>query len=224
MTVSLVPLGTMVMCTNTELVTWTQHQRCVLWTCVSSVPMKGDTFFHTRLLYLDERWRVLCTCVSSISKKGDACCQRSSPLSRWKETLVMYVCLLYLYERRHVLETCVSSISKKGDACCQRSSPLSRWKETLVMYVCLLYLYERRHVLATCVSSISSKGDACCEPRVLCLEERVNFWGPPVSIGKGLLLCCQLHCWHTCNGCSKWSPLLDDHFCNVHYLMRATDI
>jgi hypothetical protein len=180
MTVSLVPLGTMVMCTNTELVTWTQHQRCVLWTCVSSVPMKGDTFFHTRLLYLDERWRVLCTCVSSISKKGDACCQRSSPLSRWKETLVMYVCLLYLYERRHVLETCVSSIS--------------------------------------------SKGDACCEPRVLCLEERVNFWGPPVSIGKGLLLCCQLHCWHTCNGCSKWSPLLDDHFCNVHYLMRATDI
>jgi hypothetical protein len=40
-----------------------------------------------------------------------------------------------------------------------------------------------------------------------CLNERATLWGPPVSIGNGLLRC-PLLCWHVCNRCSNWSPLL----------------
>jgi hypothetical protein len=43
------------------------------------------------------------THVSSISTKGDACCVCASPLSRWKKTLLVYVCLFCPDERRHVL-------------------------------------------------------------------------------------------------------------------------
>jgi hypothetical protein len=42
-----------------------------------------------------------------------------------------------------------------------------------------------------------------------CLDERAMMWGPPVSIGNGLLRC-PLLCWHVCNGCSNCSPLLSD--------------
>jgi hypothetical protein len=35
-----------------------------------------------------------------------------------------------------------------------------------------------------------------------CLDERATLWGPPVSIGNGLLWC-MLLCWHVCNGCSN---------------------
>jgi hypothetical protein len=38
--------------------------------------------------------------------------------------------------------------------------------------------------------------------RIRCLNERAKFWGPPVSIGNGLLRC-PLHCWHVCNGSSE---------------------
>jgi hypothetical protein len=85
MVVSLGLEGTLVTGTNTEPVTWTQHRRCVLWTCVSSV-----------------------------SRKGDASLACASPLSRRKVTLVVYACLLCLDERRHVLVVCISSVSTKG--------------------------------------------------------------------------------------------------------------
>jgi hypothetical protein len=32
-----------------------------------------------------------------------------------------------------------------------------------------------------------------------CLNERATLWGPPVSIGNGLLRC-SLLCWQVCNG------------------------
>jgi hypothetical protein len=37
--------------------------------------------------------------------------------------------------------------------------------------------------------------------RLRCLNERVMLWGPPVSIGNGLLRCLLLS-WQVCNGCS----------------------
>jgi hypothetical protein len=36
--------------------------------------------------------------------------------------------------------------------------------------------------------------------RLRCLNERATLWGPPVSIGNGLLRC-PLLCWQVCNGC-----------------------
>jgi hypothetical protein len=38
--------------------------------------------------------------------------------------------------------------------------------------------------------------------RLRCLNKRATLWGPPVSIGNGLLLCLLL-CWQGCNGCSN---------------------
>jgi hypothetical protein len=43
--------------------------------------------------------------------------------------------------------------------------------------------------------------------RLWCLDERVTLWGPLVSTGNGLKWC-PLLCWHVCNECSNWSPLL----------------
>jgi hypothetical protein len=123
MVVSLGPQGTLVMGANTEPVTWTQHQRHVLWTCVSSVSTKGDT--------------------SSA---------HASPQSQRKDTLALNPRLLCLDERRHFLFTCVSCILTKGDTCWKRVSPLSWWKETLLVYVRLPCLDERRHILAMRVS------------------------------------------------------------------------
>jgi hypothetical protein len=125
---------------------------------------------NLRLLCLDERRCIFCTRISSVSTKGNASCVCASPLSRRKETLAVNACLLCLDKRRHLLCTRASCVSTKGDPCWQCASLLSRRKEIHVVNPCLLYL-----------------------------DERVNFWGPPVSI-KNVLLCCPLHCWHTCNG------------------------
>jgi hypothetical protein len=65
MTVSLGPQRTLITSIKAEPVTWTQHWRRILWACVSSV-----------------------------STKGDACCVRVSPISRLKETCVVYARLL----------------------------------------------------------------------------------------------------------------------------------
>jgi hypothetical protein len=45
--------------------------------------------------------------------------------------------------------------------------------------------------------------------RLRCLDERATLYGPPLSTGNRLLRC-PLLCWHVCNGCSNWSPLLSD--------------
>jgi hypothetical protein len=49
-----------------------------------------------------------------------------------------------------------------------------------------------KSISATCVVNL----------RLQCLDERAMLWGPPVSIGNGLLRC-SLLCWHVCNGCSN---------------------
>jgi hypothetical protein len=38
--------------------------------------------------------------------------------------------------------------------------------------------------------------------RLRCLNEWATLWGPPVSIGNGLLQYLLL-CWQVCNGCSN---------------------
>jgi hypothetical protein len=128
-TVSLGPQGTLVTGANTEPVTWNQHRRHVLWTCVFSVLTKEDASFA-----------------------------HGSPLSRRKETLLVYARLLYLEERRRLLSMRVFSVSTKGDTCCVRAPLVSRQKETRAGNVRLFCLDERRYMLWTRVSSISTKG------------------------------------------------------------------
>jgi hypothetical protein len=72
-------------------------------------------------------------------------------------------CLLCLDEMRCAYFRRVSCLLTKGDACCVPVSPLSQLKETLVV-----------------------------NPRLLCLDERANFWGPLVSIINRLLYFCYI--------------------------------
>jgi hypothetical protein len=55
--------------------------------------------------------------------------------------------------------------------------------------------------------------------RLRCLNEQAMLWGPPVSIGNGLLRCLLL-CWQVCNGCSYWSLLLSGK-CLLRALINA---
>jgi hypothetical protein len=61
--------------------------------------------------------------------------------------------------------------------------------------------------LVTCTETKPVTVKSISETRVVnlrlrCLNERAMLWGPPVSIGNGLLQCLLL-CWHVCNECSN---------------------
>lgn len=142
---------------NTHLL-YLDKKRRVLWTCVSSVSMKGDASYgRTSPMFPRKETRCF-TPVSSISTTWDTSCEHS----RRKETRDFLMPLLCLDERWRMLCTYISSVSRKGDACCPCASPLSLRKETCVVYPRIICVYKRRQVLWMCVSSVSTKRDTCC--------------------------------------------------------------
>jgi hypothetical protein len=125
--------GALVTGVDTELVTWTQHRRCVKYFHNAS-PMyrlKETCLVYARLLCLDKRIHVLST----------------------------HVDLLCVNERRHMLSTCVSSFSTRGDVCCEPASLMSRGKHQLLGPTNSIgnVLYTIRYIIGILVTGVPSE-------------------------------------------------------------------
>jgi hypothetical protein len=125
---------------------------------------------------------------------SDVFYETSSPMSRRNETRLFHVRLGTTRIRNGHQTTTVTTTSHRSRENDCFSGPTGN--------------FGNRHENRAYYCEINV-GDVCGEPASMMSRRTGHVVGPPVSIGNGLLRC-SLLCWHVCNGCSNWSPLLSD--------------